>query len=100
MDQSVWIKAASTAQQQTPGGSFEWQDLLAPAIGGLIGAGSSYLLSDRDDGEIIYDKYGRPVGREESSGLGKALLGVWQVLLPDLGIIPSREIPWVRSGIR
>lgn len=103
MDRSLWIKAAAAGQQQnaqpqqvaappaqhaaapaqqqpTNGGSFDWSDWAAPAIGGLIGAGAASLFSDDDEEEeeIIYDRYGRPIGRRASGGgggVGNALLG-------------------------
>lgn len=78
MNQSVWTKAAATAQQQSQSEGFDWKKLLAPAVGGLIGAGATSLLSDDDDeDEIIYDELGRPVSKRKGSsgGIGKTLLG-------------------------
>lgn len=104
MNRSLWIKEAATGQQQqaqpqqaaapaqpaavpapqqpqpSDGGSFDWSNWAAPAIGGLIGAGAASLFSDDDDEEeeIIYDRYGRPIGRRASGGgggFGNALMG-------------------------
>ena len=103
MNRSLWVKAAAEEQQQqqaqgavapaqssaapapqqqqqSNGGSFDWSDWAAPAIGGLIGAGAASLFSGDDDEEeeIIYDRYGRPVGRRGGSGgggFGNTLMG-------------------------